>query len=172
MADLRTGTAGTEEWIDRLAMDIREKNREAAQAYGRDQHFAEVVARLGKEFFVRLSTCVEQDVDALRRKLQGDATSAGMAAQSIQPGELRITRERFPWVDAMVTHRDDTILVDYAKSAGLAGDPMLDRKSRAFTIRAGGDDRLYAEDAFAEAPERFDTPEELARCIVQLLFGA
>jgi hypothetical protein len=177
MADLRTepsriDVSASDAWIDKLAADIREKNREAAQAYGRNQHFAEVVARLGKEFFVRLITQLEQDVDVLRRKLQGDATSAETTAKSIRAGELRITRERFPWVDATVTHRDDTILVDYAKGAGLAGDPMLDRKSRAFTIRAGGDDRLYAEDAFADSPERFDTPEDLARCIVQFLFEA
>jgi len=161
-----------EEWIDKLAGKIREKNREAAQLYGRDQHYADVISRLGPEFFVRLSAQLEQDVEALRRKLQGDVTSAETTVQTSTVGEVRITRERFPWVDATVTHRDDSILADYAKSAGLAGDPQLDRKSRAYVLRTGGDDRLYAEEAFAERPERFDTPEDLARSIVELLFGA
>ena len=159
------------EWIDRLAGEIREKNRDAAQAYGRDQHFAEVVARLGKEFFVRFATALEQDVDALRRRLQGDATSAETVVQPGRAGELRITRERFPWVDATVTHRDDSVLVEYAKGAGVAGDPMLDRKSRAYVLRASADDRVYAEDAFGDRPEKYDSPEELARAVMELLFG-
>lgn len=168
MADaLRSG-----EWIDKLAEGIREKNRDAAQAYGREQHFAEVVARLGKEFFVRFATALEQDVDALRRRLQGDVTSAETVVQPARAGELRITRERFPWVDATVTHRDDAVLVDYAKGAGLAGDPMLDRQSRAFALRADAEDRVFAEDAFGERLARYDSPEELARAVMELLFSA
>ena len=163
--------ANAGDWIDRLAEDIREKNREAAQAYGRDQHFADVVDRLGTEFFVRFATRLEQDVDALRRRLQGDVTSSETVVQSGKAGELRITRERFPWVDAVVTHRDDTILVDYAKGAGLAGDPMLDRQSRAFALRADADDRVYAEGAFGDRPQRYESPEELARSVMELLFG-
>lgn len=161
-----------EDWIEKLAADIREKNREAAQAYGRKQHYAEVVGRLGAEFFVKLSSQLEQDVAALRRRLQGDVTSAETAVQPVRAGEVRITRERFPWVDATVSHKDDTILVDYARTAGLAGDPQLDRKTRAFVLRAApAEDRLYAEDGFEERPARYDSPEELARCIVELLFG-
>src|SRR5579871_5550304 len=120
-------TESSEAWIDKVASDIREKNREAAQAYGREQHFAEVVARLGTEFFVRLSSRLEQDVDALRRKLQGVVTSAEMTVQRSRAGELRVTRERFPWVDATVSHRDDCIVVDYAKGAGAGGDPKIGR---------------------------------------------
>jgi hypothetical protein len=171
MAELRSDRAESERWIDKLASEIRERNREAAQSYGREQHFAAVVERLGAAFFLKLTTQLEQDIDALRRRLQGDITSAEMAVQSPRAGELRITRERFPWVDATITHRGDTILVDYARSEGVGGDPMLDRKSHAFTLRAGGDDRLYAENSFAEQPDRFDTPEELARAILELLFG-
>lgn len=159
------------EWIDRLADEIREKNRDAAQAYGRDQHFAEIVARLGKEFFVRFATALEQDVDALRRRLQGDVTSAETQVQPGRAGELRIRRERFPWVDATVTHREDGILVDYAKAAGLAADPKLDRKSRAFVLRADAEDRIYAEDSFGDQPGRYNSPEELARCVMEQLFG-
>jgi hypothetical protein len=160
-----------EEWIEKLAADIREKNREAAQAYGRDQHYAEVVDRLGKEFFVRLASQLEQDVDGLRRRLQGNVTSAETAVQPLRAGEVRITRERFPWVDATVSHKNDSVTVDYAKSAGLAGDPQLDRKLRAFVLKATANDSVYAEDAFADSPQRYDTPENLARCIVELLFG-
>lgn len=161
-----------EDWIDKLADDIRERNREAAQLYGRDQHYADVIARRAPEFFVRLSAQLERDVEVLRRKLQGDVTSAETVVQTSTAGQVRIQRERFPWVDATVTLREDSVLVDYAKSAGLAADPQVDRKSRAYALRAAGDDSLYAEEAFAERPERFDSPEALAQSILQLLFGA
>lgn len=160
-----------EEWIDKLAADIREKNREAAEAYGRNQHFTEVVARVGTEFFFKVAGRLEENIGALRRRLQGDVAAAETAVQQLRVGEVRITRERFPRVDATVTHKDDTILVDYAKTAGVAGDPQLDRKSRAFVLRAAADDTVYAEEAFADAPARFDRPEDLARRIMELLFG-
>jgi hypothetical protein len=168
------GAAGADgkEWVERLAEDIREKNREAAQTYGRDQHYADVVARVGKEFFVRLTARLEEDIDSLRRKLQGDVASSEMAVQPLRAGEVRITRERFPWVDATVCHKDDSILVDYAKAAGVAGDPQLDRKTRAFVLRAAPlDDLVYAEDAFGDRPKRYNSPEELARSVMELLFG-
>jgi hypothetical protein len=171
MADAAGRVAGAEEWIEKLAADIREKNREAAQAYGRAQHYSDVVGRLGKEFFVRVAAGLEENVDGLRRRLQGDVAASEMTVQPLRAGELRITRERFPWVDATVIHKDDSILVDYAKAAGVAGDPQLDRKTRAFVLRASADDRVYAEDAFGERPGRYDTPEEVARCVMELLFG-
>ena len=161
-----------DEWIDKLAADIREKNREAAEAYGRNQHFADVVARLGTEFFVKVAARLEENVEALRRRLQGDVAASETAVQPLRAGELRIRRERFPWVDATVTHKDDSILLDYAKTAGVAGDPQLDRKTRAFVLRAAADDSVYAEDAFADAPARFERPEDLARCIMEVLFRA
>ena len=42
------------EWIENLAQDIKQKNREAAENYGRTQHYAGVMAEQGKEFFVGL----------------------------------------------------------------------------------------------------------------------
>ena len=159
-----------EEWIENLAADIRDKSREAAQAYGRNQHYADVVARLGKEFFVKLAAALEENIGALRRRLQGDVAAAEMAVQPLRAGELRIVRERFPWVDATLSHKDDTIILDYAKAAGLAADPQLDRKTRTFTLRAAADDTVYAEEAFRDSPTRFDRPEDLARHLMELLF--
>ena len=92
--------------------------------------------------------------------------------QTTRPGELRITRERFPWVDANVIHRDETITVDYARSSGLPADPQLGRQSRVFTMRAAPDDTLYAEEGFGDRPARYESPEDLARAILELLFAA
>jgi hypothetical protein len=162
----------TEAWIEDLAQDIKEKNREAAQDYGRAQHFAGIVSERGKGYFVALVSCLQGNVDALRRRLQGDPTSADTTFQTVKPGEVKITRARFPWVDAHVTHREDTIALDYAKGLGTAGDPQLDRKTRSFVFRVAPDDALVAEDAFAEPPRTFSKPEDLARHITELLFGA
>jgi len=164
------------EWIEKLAGEIKQKNHEAAERYGRDQHYAGIIATLGKEFFVALVGCVQQNVDGIRRQLQGDATAAEMGVERGGAGgaanEIRITRARFPWVDARVTHHGETITLDYAKDPGVKGDPKLERTVRTFAFRVAADDSLYVEDAFADRPGRYETAEELARQITEVLFAA
>jgi hypothetical protein len=160
------------EWIQDLAQDVKQKNREAAERYGRSQHYAGVMAEQGKEFFVVLVTDLKENVDAFRRHLQGDYTSADTNLQTIKPGEVKITRARFPWVDARLVHSDDTITLDYAKDPGAQGDPGLDRKTRTFAFQVAPDDTLFVEDAFADSPQAYRKPEELARHITEFLFAA
>ena len=46
------------ERIESLAQEVKEKNREAAEKYGRDQHYAEMIATRGKEVCVaRILAC-------------------------------------------------------------------------------------------------------------------
>ncbi|HEV2618793.1 MAG TPA: hypothetical protein VGU23_02525 [Acidobacteriaceae bacterium] len=165
----------SEEWIERLAGEIKQKNREAAERYGRDRHFAGIIAAGAPGFFVALAEQVQKNVEAIRRHLQGDATAAEMAVERGAAGgaanEIRITRARFPWVDARVAHREDTITFDYAKDAGVAGDPKLERTVRTFVFRVAADDKLYVEDAFADRTARYATPGDLARKIVEELFA-
>jgi hypothetical protein len=160
------------EWIEDLAQGIKEKDREAAQDYGRAQHYAGIVSTLGKKFFISLVLCLQENVDTLRSRLQGDPTSAGMALQTIKVDEVAITRERFPWVDARLTHSGETIALDYAKGPGVAGDAKLDRKTRRFAFLVAPDDSLYVEDAFADPARQYRQPEELARQITEMLFAA
>ena len=163
------------EWIESLAQDIKQRNHEAAEDYGRAQHYAGIVAGQGKEFFVALVLALQENVDALRSQLQGDLTSSETRVQTTKADEVKITRSRFPWVDARLTHHDDTITLDYAKSAGLADDPAAglvgNRKTATFAFRVAPDDTLSVEDAFAERPRSYAHPEELARYITELLFG-
>jgi hypothetical protein len=159
-------------WIEKLAQDIKQKNHEAAQDYGRSQHYAGIIATHGKEYFLALAQSLQENVDALRSQLQGDAASSETALRTIKADEVQITRARFPWVDAHLTHRDETIALDYAKGPGVEGDPKLDRKTRNFTFMVAPDDSLYVQDAFAEPPHRYDRPDELAREITELLFAA
>jgi hypothetical protein len=159
------------EWIEKLAQDIKQKNHEAAEDYGRAQHYEGIVAAQGKEFFVALVLALQEDVDALRSQLQGDLTSSETRVQTTKADEVKVTRSRFPWVDARLTHHGDTISLDYAKGAGLAGDAGLDRKTATFTFRVAPDDVLSVEDAFADRPQSYPHPEDLARRIAELLFS-
>lgn len=159
-------------WIEKLADEIKQTNHEAAEDYGRAQHYAGIVSRLGKEFFVAMVQCLQENVDGLRGQLQGDPTSSETRVQTSRADEVKITRSRFPWIDARLTHHDDTITLDYAKGPGVEGDPKLDRKTHTFAFQAAADDTLSAQDAFAEPPQQYRKPEELARRITELLFSA
>jgi hypothetical protein len=169
-----------QEWIDQLADEIKEKNREAAADYGRAQHYAGIVSAQGKQFFLALVLRLQENVDALRSRLQGDATSSETRVQTSRADEVRITRSRFPWIDARLTHHEDTLTLDYAKGLGVEGDrrinPQLDpqpgRENRVFAFQVASDDSLLVQDAFVDPPQQYKQPEDLARHITELLFGA
>jgi len=160
------------EWVEGLAKEIREKHRAAAEEYGRAQHYAGIVAKQGNEFFLALTASLRADVDALRSQLQGDVTGTETLVDSTRPDEVRITRAGFPWVDARLTHREDTITLDYAKGRGAEGDPGLDRQSRSFAFQVAANDAVYVQDAFGEPGRRYESPGDLAREIVEFLFRA
>lgn len=161
----------SQEWIAQLATKIKQRNKEAAEDSARAQHYAGVAAERGRDFFFTVVQCLQDDVDALRRALQGDVTSAEMALERVKPAEVRITRARFPWVDARLTHADDAITLDYAKGAGTAGDPQQDRITRSFAFRVTADEKLRIEEAFVTEGKSYETPEEFARTVMEILFG-
>jgi hypothetical protein len=158
------------EWIANLAQDIKQKSHDAAEDYGRSQHQAGIVSSQGRQFFSAFALCIEEDVNEIKRQLQGDVTASDTTFQANGPSEIRLTRSRFPWFDAGITHRDSTIVLDYAKGLGVAGDPTLDRKSSHFDFHVDADDTLSMKEAFSDIPKRFDKPAELAKHIIQLLF--
>jgi hypothetical protein len=158
------------DWIANLAQDIKQKSHAAAEEYGRSQHRAGIVTTQGKPFFTTLVLCLEQDITEIKRQLQGDVTASDTTIQTISATEIKLTRSRFPWFDARVTHNDSTIILDYAKGLGVAGDPAVDRKSRHFAFQVTDEDALYLQDSFADNPKRFHQPEDLARQIIQILF--
>ncbi|WP_348267173.1 hypothetical protein P8936_15350 [Edaphobacter paludis] len=158
------------DWIESLASDIKQKNHEAAELYGREQHNAAIIADLGMPFFTTLASCLEEDIAEIRRELQGDLTSSDTTFQIINGNDVKLTRSRFPWFDAHVTHQDAKIVLDYAKDRGVAGDPNLDRKIVHFDFNVATDDGFSIQEAFSDNPRRFQTPEELAKHIIELLF--
>jgi hypothetical protein len=164
------------EWIEKLAEEIKQKNHEAAAEYGRAQHYAGIVSARGKEFFVALVQCLQENVDALRSQLQGDLTASETRVQTSRADEVKITRSRFPWVDARLTHHGETITLEYAKGLGakapvVEGDAKMDRVTRGFAFEVGADEGLFVRDAFAEPGREYKKPEELARRIMEMLFG-
>src|ERR1700760_3560880 len=163
-------TGMSKEWITDLAQEIQQKGRESAENYGRSQHQSEIITTKGKPFFVALIIRLEENVNEIRRQLQGDVTSSDTVFQTVNPNEVKITRSRFPWIDARILHQDPIIILDYAKNLGVAGDPALDRKVRHFDLRVADDDTLFVQESFGETPRQFRQPEELAQHIVELLF--
>jgi hypothetical protein len=157
-------------WTTNLAEDIRQKAHDAAEDYGRSQHQAEIITTKGTPFFHVFANALQSNVTEVQRHLQGDVTSSDTLFQTVSPTELKLTRARFPWFDAHITFQDPNIILDYAKSPGIATDPSLDRETRNFTFQVVGADALFLEESFNEDPKRFDTPEDLARHITELLF--
>ncbi|HWB32419.1 MAG TPA: hypothetical protein VG714_04530 [Acidobacteriaceae bacterium] len=160
----------SEPWVTALAGDIRQKNHEAAEEYGRAQHYAGIVAERGGEFFLRLTDCLQEGMDALRRELQGDVTAADMMLERVRVDEVRILRARFPWVDARLKHSGDSLMLDYSKGAGTAGDPLQDHVTRSYTLLADEHGWLRAEETFSDSPQSYASPEELARALMEILF--
>lgn len=160
-----------EEWIASLAGEIKQKNHEAAEEYGRQQHYAGIIEDKAKPFFISVVQCLQQGVDALRSELQGDLTAAETGVQTVRACEVKISRARFPWIDATLEHSIDVITLDYAKTAGTPGDPTQDRKNKTFAFRVAPDDTLYITDAFGPDPIKYEDPADLAQHILELLFA-
>jgi hypothetical protein len=158
------------DWITNLAQDIRQKGHEAAENYGRSQHQSEIITTQGKPFFTAFVFALEEDVTEIKRELQGDVTSSDTLFQTISPTEVKLTRSRFPWFDARITHQDPIIVLDYAKGLGVAGDPALDRKTCLFAFQVDDGDTLAIRQSFGDAPKQFRQPDELAQHIIELLF--
>jgi hypothetical protein len=158
------------EWIANLAQDVRQKGHEAAENYGRSQHQAEIVTTQGQPFFTAFVISLEADVNEIKSHLQGDVTASDTTFQTISPVEIKLTRSRFPWFDARITHQDPIVVLDYAKGLGVAGDPTLDRKTCHFAFHVADDDTLSLQEAFGDNPRHFHQHEELARHIAELLF--
>jgi hypothetical protein len=159
------------EWIANLAQDIRQKGHEAAENYGREQHKQAIVTTQGQTFFTAFVICLEEDINEVKRQLQGDVTASETIFQTISPAEVKLTRSRFPWFDAAITHRDSTIVLDYTKGLGVAGDPTIGRQATHFTFAVSDDDTLSLQESFGDHPRRFHQPQDLAQHITERLFA-
>jgi hypothetical protein len=159
------------EWIENLAQDIKQKNREAAEEYGRAQHQADIISSGGRVFFGDMVRAVDDNFTQIRRQLQGDPTSAEIGILTTGATAVHLTRSRFPWFDAHVAHHGQTITMDYAKELGIPADPkVVERKTLIFDFKVDPADKLSVEDAFGDTPGKYAAPEDLAKRITEILF--
>jgi hypothetical protein len=167
----------SQEWIQNLAEDIKQKSREPAESYAREQRRLGIAAAQGKGYFTSLVRCLEEDFEQIRAQLQGDIVSTDTSIQTTGPGQVKLTRNRFPWFDALLSHDEPNgnIILDYAQGRGVPGDTSsivtsTDRRIVHFAFHVGPMDTLTVREAFSEANREFDEPADLARHIVELLF--
>jgi len=159
------------EWIENLATEIKQKNREAAEEFGRQQHQADVIGSQGRTFFADMVRSLEDNFTQIRRQLQGDPTSAEIAILTTGSTQVRLTRTRFPWFDAHITHEDGKITLEFARDRGIVADPTLvDKTTLVFDFHISPEDKLWVEDAFGDTPQKYETPDDLAQRITEILF--
>lgn len=161
-------------WIEQLAENIKQKDREAANAYGREQHRLGVVNARGHEFFALVAQALEVDFSEMKAQLQGDVTASETSIETNGFNQVMMARSRFPWFDAVLKYEQATIVLDYAQGKGVVGDPktVADRQVTVYTFVVAEEDALSVEEGFGEHPKRFTEPEDLARHIMETLFAA
>ena len=164
----------SQEWIEKLADEVKHKGQEAAESYGRQLHRAGIVAEQGKTFFTALVLCLEQDFIEMRARLQGSAVSCETSVQREGPATIHLTRSRFPWFDATLKHAAEDIVLEYEQGRGVAGEQVLhsstDRQVAHFSFLVDASDKLLVTESFDETQRQFSRPEDLAKHIVELLF--
>jgi hypothetical protein len=173
MGEIRTMSKA---WIEQLAADIKEKDREAANAYGREQHRLGVVSAKGHAFFAVVAQELEGTFSEIKAQLQGDVTSSETSIETNGVNQVMMSRSRFPWFDAVLKYEQSTIVLDYAQGKGVAVDPKIagktERQVTVYTFAVTPEDVLLVEEGFGEHPKRFAEPEDLARHITEILFAA
>ncbi len=161
-------------WIEKLADEIKHKNHDAAEEYGRQLHRSGIIAEQGKTFFTALVLCLDQDFAEIRTQLQGSPVSCDTTLHKDGPEHVRLTRARFPWFDATLKHDAEDIVLEYDQGRGVAGEMDLHasavRQSVHFSFQVDPADKLYVHESFEEPHTQFTHPEELAKHIVELLF--
>ncbi len=159
-------------WIDALAEETKQGGREAAEAYGREQHRAGIVDEQGKPFFTALVFALEQDFAEMRSRLQGSAVACETAVHRISATEVHLARARFPWFEAALRHDGDTVALDYTGGRGVTetNAASVERHSARFMFQVDGQDKLSIAESFAEKPLSFHEPDELSKHITGLLF--
>ncbi len=164
----------SKEWIAQLAAELKERGREAAESYGRQQHRAGIIDAEGKVFFMALVSTLEQDLGEIRGQLQGSAVSSETSVVRSGADEIKLMRSRFPWFDATLRHDGPDVALDYAKDRGVAPDKALEATTERlvlhFNFEVDRQDRMALVETFGDKPLRFDKPEEFAKHLIELLF--
>jgi hypothetical protein len=164
----------SKEWIGQLAAEIKEKDREAASAYGLQQHRLEIMQAQGHGFFAAVAAELEGNFAEIKAELQGDVTACETSIERDGGRQVMLSRSRFPWFDAVLRYEQETMVLDYAQGKGVGGavQTTAERRVTVFPFTVTEEDRLLVEEGLGEQPRRYREPEELARRIMEMLFAA
>ena len=100
----------TEEWLERLANQIKENERKGAQEAARTRTRIQLLVRNGPVFWKSFSEALHKNVMDLRNLLEGDVTLAeGPLSFDVNASTLQISfaKAAFPTVQFMATPRFD-----------------------------------------------------------------
>jgi hypothetical protein len=161
-------------WIGQMAAEIKEKDREAASVYGRQQHRLEIVQAQGHAFFARVADELEGNFAEIKAKLQGDVTACETTIEQDGGRQVMLSRSRFPWFDAVLKFEQETMVLDYAQGKGVGGavQTTAERRVTVFPFTVTEEDALLVEEGLGEHPRRYREPAEMARRIMEMLFAA
>ena len=116
-----------EEWLQRLANDIREKEHKAAEEAARARVRIQLLTAKGPVFWKAFADSLHENVLALRNLLEGDVTlTEGPLSFTFDPvtQQVQLAKAAFPAVQlAAVPHfEEETAEITY-RSPGSGGEP-------------------------------------------------
>jgi hypothetical protein len=167
------------EWIKHLARQIQEKDREAAKDIKAGERRQHIVNEQGPVFYKEMIGALDRDIKSLTEDLAADITSfpTTMQAQGdpgVPNGPVYITRQACPAVSANLSLEisQEQISLSYLK---INPGPIAEGQEHQylpviFRFEVGEYDGPYVVAPFGENPKTFQTPDQLAKHIMELLF--
>jgi hypothetical protein len=99
-----------EEWLERLAHQIKENERRSAEEAARSRRRVELLGQKGPVFWKAFADALQENVAVLKNLLEGDVTlTEGPLSFSFDPSSLQITigKTAFPRIRFTATPRFD-----------------------------------------------------------------
>jgi len=167
------------DWIKHLARRIQEKDSETAKDIKAGERRQHLINEQGPAFYKEMIGALDRDIQSLTANLAGDITSFPTTVQTqgdgdIPNGPVYITRHACPAVSANLSLQipQEQMSLSYLKvePGPIAEGQEHQYLSLIFRFEVGEYDGPYVVLPFGENPKTFQTPDQLARYIMELLF--
>ncbi len=156
----------TKEWIQQLADDIKRKDHDAAEKLAREEHRRQTLTLKGEQFYDGLIRAITDDVAELNAALAGDITASPIAVNEVGERTHKVHRARFPMVQAQLRYELERIALNYSRSGSQSSS-----RSASYDFQVSEADSLSIRKNAGDKPGSFESPEDLARHLVELLFA-
>ena len=150
-------------WIESLAEEVKQIDRDAAKAFLRQQHITEVIEAKGGPFFAKFVECLANDVQDLGSALRGDPTDNPTMVRETDRYQVKIDRERFPLIRATLGYANPTITYSNVRSTETP-------ENETFEFQVNDDDTIWLKRLNEYHPMSYQQPEEFSRFMVELMF--